>query len=132
MARSLDEVFRMSAEELKEASYALGAGKLEAALKVVLRQSLPGLLTAVLLSFGRGIGDAASVLFTGGFTDNLPHSLFTPVATLPLAIFFPISTPFLEIQKHGYASALVLTLIILLISIGTRIILRRFSKFSVR
>lgn len=132
MARSMDEVLKMVPHELKETSYALGAGKLETSIKVVLRQAFPGILTAVLISFGRGIGDAASVLFTAGFTDSLPSSLFKPVATLPLAIFFQIGTPFPEVQKRGYASALVLTLIVLIISVISRLLFKRFQKYTVR
>jgi len=132
MARSMDEVLKMIPSELKEASYALGANKIETSIKVVIRQAFPGILTAVIVSFGRGIGDAASVLFTAGFTDNLPTSLFKPVATLPLAIFFQISTPFPEVQKRGYASAFILTLIVLLISIVSRILSKRFSRYRVR
>jgi len=132
MARSMDEVLKMIPSELKEASYALGANKIETSIKVVMRQAFPGILTAVIVSFGRGIGDAASVLFTAGFTDNLPTSLFKPVATLPLAIFFQISTPFPEVQKRGYASAFILTLIVLLISIVSRILSKRFSRYRVR
>jgi len=132
MSRSIDEVLKMIPFELKEASYALGATKLETALKVVFRQALPGILTSILIAFGRGIGDAASVLFTAGFTDSLPHSLFRPVATLPLAIFFQLGTPFPEVQERGYASAFILTIIILIISIASRILTRRFTRNIVK
>lgn len=132
MTRSMDEVLKMIPFELKEASLALGATKLETAKRVIFKQALPGLITAVLIAFGRGIGDAASVLFTAGFTDSLPYSLFKPVATLPLAIFFQLGTPFPEVQERGYASALVLTVIILFISVTTRIISRRFTQHSVK
>lgn len=132
MARSIDEVLKMIPFELKEASYALGATKLETSIKVIFRQALPGILTAILIAFGRGIGDAASVLFTASFTDSLPYSIFKPVATLPLAIFFQLGTPFPEVQQRGYASALVLTAIILLISILSRILSRRFTKHTIK
>ncbi len=132
MSRSMDEVLKMIPFELKEASYALGATKLETALKVVFKQALPGILTAILIAFGRGIGDAASVLFTASFTDSLPYSLFKPVATLPLAIFFQLGTPFPEVQERGYASALVLTAIILFISILSRFLSKRFTKHIVK
>jgi phosphate transport system permease protein len=132
MSRSMDEVFKMIPFELKEASYALGATKLETALKVVFKQALPGILTAILIAFGRGIGDAASVLFTASFTDSLPYSLFKPVATLPLAIFFQLGTPFPEVQQRGYASALILTALILFISILSRILSKRFTKHLIK
>jgi phosphate transport system permease protein len=132
MARSMDEVLRMIPFELKEASYTLGSTRLETAMKVVFRQALPGILAAVLTAFGRGIGDAAAVLFTAGFTDSLPYSLLKPVATLPLAIFFQLGTPFPEVQARGYASALVLTILLLLISAGSRLLTGRFTKHVIR
>ncbi len=132
MSRSMDEVLKMIPFELKEASYALGATKLETAVKVIFKQALPGIITAVLIAFGRGIGDAAAVLFTASFTDSLPYSLFKPVATLPLAIFFQLGTPFPEVQQRGYAAAMVLTVIILIISILTRVLSKRFTKHIVK
>lgn len=132
MARAMDEVLRMVAPELKEASYALGATRWETMRSVVVRQALPGLTTAVLLAFGRGIGDAASVLFTAGYTDNLPHSLLDPVASLPLAVFFQLATPFPEVQARAHASALILLAIVLLVSIIGRLAAARFSRFEVR
>jgi len=132
MSRAMDEIIRMVPEELLEASYALGATRLETAFKVVVRQALPGILTAVLIAFGRGIGDAASVIFTAGFTDYIPYSLFRPAATLPLAIFFQLGTPFPEVQERAYASALILTGIILIISIVSRILTRRFTKHIIK
>ncbi|MCX7727282.1 MAG: phosphate ABC transporter permease PstA [Chitinispirillaceae bacterium] len=132
MARSIDEVLKMIPSELKEASLAVGATTWETAAKVIFRQAFPGILSAVLISFGRGIGDAAAVFFTASFTDSLPYSLFKPVATLPLAIFFQLGTPFPEVQGRGYASALVLTVMILGIAILARFIGRRFTKNIVK
>lgn len=132
MSRAADEVFRLVPGDLLDASYSLGATRLETALKVVARQCLPGLLTAVLIAFGRGIGDAASVLFTAGFTDRLPTSLFQPAATLPLAIFFQLGTPFPEVQQRAYASAAVLTVLILAISLLARGLSRRFMRHIVK
>jgi len=128
MSRAMDEVIRLVPFELLEASYSLGATKLETALKVVVRQSLPGILTAILIAFGRGIGDAASVLFTAGFTDRLPTSLLQPAATLPLAIFFQLGTPFPEVQARAYASAALLTGIILLVSLLARGLIKKYTR----
>jgi len=101
MARAMEEALRTVPPEIREASYVVGATCWETTLKVVLRQALPGLVAAILLAFGRGIGDAASVLFTAGFTDNLPSSLLDPVASLPLAVFFQLGTPYPEVQQRG-------------------------------
>jgi phosphate transport system permease protein len=132
MARGMDEAISMVPRALKEASYAMGATRLETALKVVVRQSGPALLTAVLLAFGRAIGDAASVLFTAGYTDRLPTSLLSPVASLPLAVFFQLGTPFPAVQQRAYASALVLTAIVLAVNLISRALARRMSKHAIR
>jgi phosphate transport system permease protein len=132
LIRALDELIRLIPAELEEAAFAVGATRLEAALRVVVRQVLPGLTTAVLLAFGRGIGDAASVLFTAGYTDRIPDSLFAPVASLPLAVFFQLGTPYPEVQRRGYAAALILTIIVLVISLGSRGLSRWLGRYSVK
>lgn len=132
MVRAMEEVMWMVPFQLKEASYALGATRLETALRVLVRQAAPGLLTAMLLAFGRGIGDAASVLFTAGYTDRLPTSLLRPVASLPLAVFFQLGTPLPEVQQRAYAAALVLIVIVLITSIVTRLLTRRLSRHVIR
>jgi phosphate transport system permease protein len=132
MARAMDEVVRLVPAELKDASYTLGATRLETTAKVVWRQALPGLLTAVLLAFGRGIGDAASVLFTAGYTDRLPSSLTEPVASLPLAVFFQLATPFPEVQQRAYASGAILLGMVLIVSLASRLLARKFERFVIR
>lgn len=132
MARAMDEVIRMIPREILDASYALGATRLETSFKIAVRQGLPGILTAVLIACGRGIGDAASVLFTAGFTDSIPRSIFQPAATLPLAIFFQLGTPFPEVQRRAYASAFILTIMILIISLTARALSRKFIRHVVK
>jgi phosphate transport system permease protein len=132
MSRAIDEVMVLVPRELTEASFALGATRLETALKIIIRQCLPGIMTAILIAFGRGIGDAASVLFTTGFTDRIPTSILQPAATLPLAIFFQLGTPFPEVQQRAYASAAVLTLLILAISIASRLLIRKLAKHVIK
>ena len=131
LARTFDEVLTLAPRQLQETGFALGATRLEMA-GLLLRQALPGLLTAVLLAFGRGIGDAAAVLFTAGYTDNMPTSILQPVASLPLAVFFQLGTPFPAVQARAYASALVLTILILAISLTAHLLLRRVGRYVVR
>jgi phosphate transport system permease protein len=128
MVRAMDEVMRLMPEDLNFAALGVGATRLEAARSVLVRQTLPGLVTAVLLAFGRGIGDAASVLFTAGFSDRIPTSLGNAAASLPLAVYFQLSSPFPEVRARGYASALILTVLILFISVISRLIARGLSR----
>jgi phosphate transport system permease protein len=132
MIRAMDEVIRTVPAELKAASYAMGANRLETTLRVVLKQVLPGVVSAVILAFGRGIGDAASILFTAGYTDSLPGSLLDPVASLPLAVFFQLGTPFPEVQQRAYAAALILLILVLALSILSRLITARYNRYVIR
>jgi phosphate transport system permease protein len=132
MTRAMDEVIRRMPTELEQAALAMGSTKLEVATRVVVRQMLPGIITAILLAFGRAIGDAASVLFTAGYTDRIPTSLMDPAASLPLAVYFQLGTPFPAVQQRAYASALILTIIVLIISLGSRLLAGRISKYIVK
>ncbi len=129
--RSMDEVARQLPKNLLDATYSLGATRLET-IKVAIRQIAPGIATATLLSIGRAIGDAAGVMFTAGFTDSIPTSLNQPAATLPLAIFFQLSSPVPEVRERAYAAAMLLTLIVLILSIIGRMITHRFSKNKIK
>jgi phosphate transport system permease protein len=115
--RALDEVLRT-----------IPRGLMETAFVVFFRQALPGFITAMLLAFGRGIGDAAAVLFTAGYTDQIPHSVMEPTATLPLAIFFQLSSPIPEVKARAYGATLILTLLILAISVASRLSSRKFKN----
>ncbi|HPR33897.1 MAG TPA: phosphate ABC transporter permease PstA [Prolixibacteraceae bacterium] len=132
MIRGIDEGLKTIPRGLQEASYSLGSTKSEMAFLVMMRQSLPCIITAILLSFGRAMGDAAAVLFTTGFTDNIPTSLLQPTATLPLAIFFQLSSPIPEVKARAYAAAVILTIIILIISLLSRFFTYRYAKHSIK
>ncbi|HSD08193.1 phosphate ABC transporter permease PstA [Flavobacterium sp.] len=127
LVRAIDEVVRVVPEDMSNAVFSLGGTRYESA-KIILRQSIPGIVTAILLSFGRAIGDAACVLFTAGFTDSIPTSLDQPAATLPLSIFFQLSSPIQEVQNRAYAAAAILTIIVLTINVIAKIASKNLSK----
>ncbi|MFH1296384.1 MAG: ABC transporter permease subunit [Bacteroidota bacterium] len=132
MVRTFDDVLTTIPIGLYEASYAVGSRRSETAFLVIFRQGFPGFITAVLLAFGRGIGDAASVLFTAGYTDLIPEHLDEPAATLPLAIFFQLGSPIPEVRERAFASAAILTILILIISLSARFLSHRYSKNVIR
>ena len=124
--RSGDEISKSVPDDMIDAAYSLGATKLET-LRVVLKQVLPGMATATLLAVGKAIGDAAAVMFTAGFSDSVADSLSSPTATLPLAIFNWITMPD-PFPGRAYAAALVLTVLVLILSLGGRWITNHFTK----
>jgi phosphate transport system permease protein len=132
MVRTFDEVLSTIPKGLHEASLALGSTNAETAFKIMFKQGFSGFITAVLLAFGRGIGDAASVLFTAGYTDLIPRNLDEPAATLPLAIFFQLGSPIPEVRERAYAAAAILTIIVLVISLLARYLSKSYSKSNLK
>ncbi|AWH86149.1 phosphate ABC transporter permease [Flavobacterium album] len=132
MIRSMDESIQYVSKGLYESALSLGYFKGETGFRFLLKQSMPGVTTAFLLALGKGIGDTASVLFTAGYTDYIPESLNEPAATLPLAVFFQLSSPIPEVKARAYAAAAVLIMIILVISVASRMISNKLSKNRIR
>jgi phosphate transport system permease protein len=130
ITRSMDESIKMVPIGLKEVSYSLGSTKFETAVKVLRRQAFPGILAGVLLGLGRGIGDAASILFTSGFSNRIPTSLFDSTAALPTMIFNLYSLP--SGQPKAYAAAFILLIIVFAISVASRLLTRKFKKHVIK
>lgn len=69
---STEEALRVIPRELKDASYALGATKLQTITRVIIPQAMPGIFTGAILAVGRGAGEVAPIMFTGA-AYYLPH-----------------------------------------------------------
>ena len=95
---------------------------------VVSRQALPGLAVGVVLGLGRAMGDAASVLFTAGYTQYMPEGLMQPVASLPLAVFNDLQCPLPLAQERAYASAFILLVMVVILTVASRMLSRRFER----
>ena len=108
-------------EDFRLASYALGATKWQTTWSIVVKTALPNIITGVLLSIGRAIGETAPILFTSAtfYTRGLPNSLFKPVMALPYTIYGLVTEgTFPEKQVPiAFGTAIVLIIIVFLISI---------------
>jgi phosphate transport system permease protein len=130
ITRCTDEAIKMVPIGLKEGAYSLGSTKFETAVNVVRRQAFPGILAGILLGLGRGIGDAASILFTAGSSDRIPTSIFDQTAALPTTIFKRFSEP--SGQPKAYAAAFILLTIVIVISVCSRLLARKFKKHIIK
>ena len=83
------ESLKLVPKDFRDASYALGATKWQTTWEIVVKTALPNIITGVLLSIGRAIGETAPILFTGAtfYTRGLPESIFEPVMALPYTIY---------------------------------------------
>lgn len=124
--RSTEEALIATGMPIRQASYALGAGKLRTLFTVVLPVAMPGILGGVILAIGRIVGETAALMFTLGTATNLPQSIFTSARTLSLHMYM-LST---EGQHVGqaYATAVVLLLLVLILNGLSTLVSRRLSK----
>jgi phosphate transport system permease protein len=81
-----EDALRAVPDSFREAGIALGANRWEMVYKVLFPAAKNGLLAAVLLGIGRGIGETMAVLMCTGHSVNMPTSLFDPVRTLTATI----------------------------------------------
>ncbi|MCB1063364.1 MAG: phosphate ABC transporter permease subunit PstC [Verrucomicrobiae bacterium] len=107
--------------KVKEAAYGMGTTKWEAILKVMLPSSSSGLLAALVLGFGRALGETMALAMLIGNSNQISLSLFSPANTLAslLASNFPEAGK-LEVQALMYAALVLLaiTLIVNIVGLG--------------
>ncbi len=105
-------------QSFREASWNVGASKLQTIRYIVLPNSLPGILTGLVFAVGRSAGETAAILFTGVafYLPFLPQSVFDQCMSLSMHLF-TISTQVVGVpEAYPYATALVLILMILSIN----------------
>lgn len=112
--RATEEALIAVNDSLRFASFGLGAGKLRTIFKIVLPVAMPGILSGVILSTGRIVGETAALMYTLGTSTNMVTSLFSSGRTLALHMYL-LSTESLHV-KEAYATGVVLMIIVLIIN----------------
>jgi phosphate transport system permease protein len=128
MTRAADVVLRVVPDGLREASYALGADRWRTVWRVVLPTARPGLATALILGIARMVGETSPLLLTTGnssfFTANPLHE---PMNSLPLYIFNAVRSPEQQYVQRGFAAAVVLLALVLVLFLIARLVARHRS-----
>lgn len=129
IVKTTEESINVIPRSLKEASLALGASETQTVFKVVIPNSLPGILTATLLSIGRIIGESAALIFSMGaiIGDNI--NLLGGNASLAVHIWVALQG---ETPQYGNACAISIIILItmLVLSLIIKLISRKLNKFK--
>jgi len=130
--RASEEALSAVPQSFREASLALGATKWQTIQKVVLPNSISGILTGSILSIGRAAGETAPILFTAAtfYTMRLPNSIFSEVQTLPYHIY-ALMTEGTHPESQvpiAYGTALVLVLLVLGLNLIAFTLRNRFRR----
>jgi len=126
--RTTEEMIKLVPNSLREAALALGYPRWRTSLAVVVRTTLPGIVTGGLLAVARIAGETAPLLFTALGSQYMSLDLDQPMAALPLTVFTYATGPFEEWHRYAWAAALVLILVVFVLSLGARLAIgRRFT-----
>jgi phosphate transport system permease protein len=126
--RTTEEMIKLVPNSLREAALALGYPRWRTSLSIVVRTTMPGIVTGSLLAVARISGETAPLLFTALGSQYMSLDLNQPMAALPLTVFTYATGPFEEWHRYAWAAALVLILVVFVLSIGARLAIRR--RFS--
>lgn len=122
--RTSEEAIRSVPKSYREVSFSLGATSWQTVKRVVLPNALPGIVTGVMLSIGRSIGETAAVIFTAGSSLRLPTSLLDSTRTM--AVHFYILAREGISAENAYGTAATLIIAVLLVNLSAYWIMNRF------
>ncbi len=127
--RTTEELLNLVPVSLREAGLALGYSRWRTSITIVLRTAMPGIVTGSLLAIARIAGETAPLLFTALGSQYLSYNVDQPMAALPLVVFTYATGPYEEWHKLAWTAALVLILVVLVLSIISRLVTRqRFGR----
>jgi phosphate transport system permease protein len=130
VVRSTEEMLRLVPDDLREASYALGIPKWKTIVSIVFPIAMPGIVSGVLLSVARVIGETAPVLVLVGYSRSINYDIFHGnMASLPLLIYSELTNPehagFLRIWGAALSLIIVVAVINLLAGVFRFVSTRR-------
>lgn len=126
--RTTEEALMAVPQTYRESSYGLGASKIYTIWRLILPSAMPGIVTAIILSVGRVIGESAPVFMTAGMVARIPESLLDSGRTLTVHLY-KLTQELYTIHEwnQAYATATVLIVLVLCINLITKLIASRFN-----
>jgi phosphate transport system permease protein len=124
------EAIRAVPSSIREASYGLGATRWQTVSRTVLPSAVPGIMTGIILSLSRAIGESAPLIVVGAavFLSQDPNGPFKQFTTLPIQIFNWASQPDDQFRNASSAAIIVLLVLLLLLNATAIFVRQRFSR----
>jgi len=120
VVRTTDETLRLVPNMMREAALSLGIPRWKVTVQVLYRAALPGILTGVLLGLARITGETAPLLFTALNNQFWSRDLNGPTASVPVVVFQFAMSPYDAWHSLAWAGAFVVTMLVLVLSVGAR------------
>jgi phosphate transport system permease protein len=141
--RSAEEAIGTVPRELEEGSIALGGKKWTTIRRITIPYALSGIMTGIILGLGRSAEESAIVVLTAGYSQFYPAvevlqnskmpfgaqlgPFQEPVGTLAISVYHMFQFPNIVPRANGFAAALVLILLVMVINLSARVILWRWK-----
>lgn len=124
--RTTEEALLAVPDDWRQASFGLGAGRLRTVFKIMLPAAVPGILSGVILSIGRVVGETAALIYTLGTVAQIPKGLFSGGRTLALHMWV-LSGEGLYTDQ-AYATAVVLIILVVMINAISSAVAKKIQK----
>lgn len=128
VARTAEEILKIVPDDLRTASYALGATQARTTFRVVLPTVASGLVTAAVLGIARVVGETAPLILTASYFVATSTSLNEPIASLPIYIFSSLGLGDENATTRAWGGSLVLLGVVFILFAIARILSTRLSR----
>ncbi|HVW98142.1 MAG TPA: phosphate ABC transporter permease PstA [Mucilaginibacter sp.] len=125
--RSTEQTLRLLPPSLKEAALSLGVPYYRVILKVIVPCGFAGILSGIMLSIARIVGETAPLLFTAFGNPYLSASITKPMESLPHLIFTYATSPYDEWHNLAWGASFILLMFVLILNIVTKLITRKWN-----
>ncbi|KJE27300.1 phosphate ABC transporter, permease protein PstA [Geobacillus kaustophilus] len=124
------EALRAVPNQLREASYGMGATKWQTIYRIVLPAAIPGILTGSILALSRAIGETAPLVVLGipTFLAYLPRGILDTFTVMPMQIYNWTSRPQADFQNVAAAGIVVLLVVLIFMNSIAIFIRNKFQK----
>lgn len=129
LIKTIEETLKTIPNDIREASLALGASKVQTLFKIIIPAASSGILNAIILGMGRIISESAPLLLTAGMVYYMPKSVMDSSRTLTTHLYYLASEGIgASARGQAYATATVLIVIIVLLNLLAKLVVRKLGK----
>jgi phosphate transport system permease protein len=125
--RSTEQTVRLLPPSLKEAALSLGVPYHRVIIKVIIPCGFAGILSGIMLSVARIIGETAPLLFTALGNTYLSYSVTKPMESLPHLIYTYATSPYDDWHNLAWGASFILLMFVLILNITTKLITRKWN-----
>ncbi len=129
LIKTIEEALKTIPQDMREASYGVGASKVQTIFKIVLPSCIAQMISAIILAMVRIVSESAPLILTAGMVFRMPSSIYSSSRTLTTHLYYLASEGTTEVAKtQAYATATVLIIIVVVLNLLTRFIGSKLAK----